>query len=303
MESSEPLHKAGLLTCQSLSVWVRSPQTSRCLSTKRPHPADAPKTGEAMLITQTLTSMIRTSTGTFPITVTIADSDPATGVGGSFAIVIDSIITATPVATPIVSPGGGLYHEGQALVDVPLGTLTDTDTPRWRAATRCRSTGATARRSRRDRRSDTAADAADPGLVHFFIEGSHTYTEANLHGYTVKFIVTDAIGSKTSANRRIVVADAPLSAALGLPIFATEYQALNNIPVATFDDANSFGSAGDFSAHHDWGDSPTPESTPMLASRLVGAQRPTDTASSTRSMGRTNIRSGQHLPYRDHRSG
>ncbi len=211
-----------------------------------------------------------TNTGQFPITITINDTDPAKGVGGNLAIVIDSVITASPVVGPISAPGGGLYHEGQPLTNVALATLTDTDlTAQPTDYTVIIDWGDGSPQSAGTIVTDTAADAANPALAHFIIEGSHTYAETNLTGYKVQIIATDAFGGKTSTSVNIGISDAPLSNALGLPIYASEYGPLNDIPVATFVDANPLGSAGDFTATINWGDNSALDTNTRI--RLVGA--------------------------------
>ena len=55
-------------------------------------------------------------------------------------------------------------------------------------------------------------------------------------------------------NDSVTINDAPLTPGVSLPIFATVNAPLNDVPVATFTDANPFGSAGDFTATINWGD-------------------------------------------------
>jgi hypothetical protein len=210
-------------------------------------------------------------TGSFPVTVTVNDTDPAMGIGGNLAIVVNSVIVATPAPAPILNPDTGkVTNEGEPLVNVELATLTDTDTSAVAGDYTVQiDWGDGSPQSAGTVIADPTADAADPTHAHFIIQGSHTYAETNLAGYKVQLIVTDAFGGKTTATDLISVADAKLSDALGLPIFATKNVPLDNIPVATFIDANTLGTVGDFFATINWGDGSPLDHNARVA--LVGA--------------------------------
>ena len=56
-----------------------------------------------------------------------------------------------------------------------------------------------------------------------------------------KFLISAVLIGTAITTLLVNVADAALSAGVSLPIFATERVPLNDVPVATFIDANSFG--------------------------------------------------------------
>jgi cyclophilin family peptidyl-prolyl cis-trans isomerase len=78
------------------------------------------------------------------------------------------------------------------------------------------------------------------------------YREAGI--FTVKVDVTDKLGATTKISTQLAVADAALSNAQGIPVSGTQGLALNNVPVATFTDANPNAKTTDFNALITWGD-------------------------------------------------
>lgn len=90
----------------------------------------------------------------------------------------------------------------------------------------------------------------------FSVSASHTYTEETT--YSTKVSVVDDGGSSTSIGGTVVVSDAPLRAT-GVETATTN--PLSNLTLATFTDANPFGTAGDFTATIDWGDGTTSSGT------------------------------------------
>jgi uncharacterized protein (TIGR03118 family) len=92
----------------------------------------------------------------------------------------------------------------------------------------------------------------------FFIQADHTYAAPG--DYQVLIIIPDAGGSRTVATAEaIVTAGPPQIAPLGvIPVAAVEGQPVNNVVVASFNDANPFDTAATFSAQVTWGDAPTP---------------------------------------------
>src|SRR5262249_38718304 len=105
---------------------------------------------------------------------------------------------------------------------------------------------------------DTAADSADQTHSHFFIQAVHTYAEES-GPLTSTVVVQDNFGGKDQAETRVTgVADAPLIDGTAYPIFATEDQPLNDVPVATFIDTNPGATVADFTATINWGDSTPP---------------------------------------------
>ena len=94
--------------------------------------------------------------------------------------------------------------------------------------------------------------------------GSHTYTEEGTFPFSV-VVNDDAPGTATiTISGAFTIADAPLTAS-PVTVNGTEGAPLTNVDVATFTDADPFGTAGDFLATIDWGDG-----TPVTA----GTDRP-----------------------------
>ena len=110
--------------------------------------------------------------------------------------------------------------------------------------------------------ADPVANAANPGVSHFVVTGFHTYAEARTTPYPITVFVTqNAPGSifvdpnsTVHTLDSVAINDALLTPGTVLPIFATENQPLNNVPVATFTDANPVATAADFAATINWGD-------------------------------------------------
>lgn len=89
------------------------------------------------------------------------------------------------------------------------------------------------------------------GLGQFDVLGTHTYAEHGL--YQIVINVSDVDGSTGSTNGNITVRDAALSADGVGTITAKESVELNSV-LATFTDANPFGTLADFTATVTWGD-------------------------------------------------
>ena len=88
----------------------------------------------------------------------------------------------------------------------------------------------------------------------FTITGTHTYAEETTTPDTITAVPHRQHRRFGRRHDDGNVADAELTAGLSLPIFATENQPLNHVPVATFTDANPLATAADFSATINWGD-------------------------------------------------
>jgi hypothetical protein len=99
-----------------------------------------------------------------------------------------------------------------------------------------------------------------PGFPGIDVIGTHTYTEHG--GYPIMVQVSDIDGSSGSTNFRVTVCDARLRAhgVLASAVEATEFTSI----VATFTDANPYGTIGDFTATIDWGDK-----TPLTLGTIV----------------------------------
>ena len=88
----------------------------------------------------------------------------------------------------------------------------------------------------------------------FTIRGTHTYANETTTPDTITLRLTDNTGGSAVGTTTANVADAALTPGVSLPIFATESQPLNQVPVATFTDANPLATAADFAATINWGD-------------------------------------------------
>jgi hypothetical protein len=96
----------------------------------------------------------------------------------------------------------------------------------------------------------TSTATVVPHLNGFNLLANHTYTEDGNYAMTVTVI--DADGDSTAADGTAAVADAPLTGTGTLASFLTGVSA--NPTVATFQDADPRGWAGDYLATIDWGD-------------------------------------------------
>ena len=88
----------------------------------------------------------------------------------------------------------------------------------------------------------------------FNISGSHVYAEEG--NYIISTFVADSGGSTINMNTSVAVADAPLSASSAPSVNCTEGTACN-LRIATFTDADSGGTASDYTATINWGDGST----------------------------------------------
>ncbi len=92
------------------------------------------------------------------------------------------------------------------------------------------------------------------------VDGSHTYAEEGT--YPVSVQVSDQDGTGAQASGTAAVGDAGLSATgMGEPASPVLTTSSFAAPVASLSDANSSGSAGDFTATIDWGDGTSSEGT------------------------------------------
>lgn len=88
----------------------------------------------------------------------------------------------------------------------------------------------------------------------FAVTGTHVYTD-EAQNLPVTVAIHEIGGSQVTANSKANVADAPLTAS-AVTITTTEGQTFSGT-VATFNDANPFGTASDFTATVNWGDGST----------------------------------------------
>lgn len=91
----------------------------------------------------------------------------------------------------------------------------------------------------------------------FTVTGSHTYAEEGSYSYStdVTFVPSPGPFLAVGISESTVVADAALSLiSTASPISFTPGVLLNNLLLATFGDANPFGSVADFTGLIDWGD-------------------------------------------------
>jgi glucose/arabinose dehydrogenase len=102
-----------------------------------------------------------------------------------------------------------------------------------------------------DNSSDSVLTASAQGSLG---SATHTYTEEGT--YTVTVTVRDGNGDTSQASFHVAVADAALQGT-ATPVNAVEGQAVTNVQVATFTDADPAGTANDYTATVRWGDGET----------------------------------------------
>jgi hypothetical protein len=102
--------------------------------------------------------------------------------------------------------------------------------------------------------TSSAGTVVGPAGGPFTVNGTHTYTEEG--SYPVKVKITDNVNSSntTTATSTATVGDAALTASCATPTVSTTSFSGN---VATFADANPFGTTADFTASINWGDAST----------------------------------------------
>ena len=123
----------------------------------------------------------------------------------------------------------------------------------------------------------------DPG-GGYDVLGSHVYTQATLSPITLSVQVTNRAGTIGASDPNFMVLDAPLSAGALTPPAASQDVAFSNVVVFHFSDANSYATAGYFSAMIAWGDG----TFSTVTSTLTPAARSSPTAAASTSSARTS---------------
>jgi hypothetical protein len=190
--------------------------------------------------------------GTYTATVLIQD------VGGSQATALSTIIITDLPLTP-GTPVALTSVEGQAFTAVTVGTFTDAN-PNAVIA------DFTATIDWGDGTPVTAGIIGQLANGTFTVTGTHTYIEESAPGtpYAITVSVKDIGGSTATLHATAAVSDAAL-ASQGTTIAATEGIAATDVTVATFTDADPFGTTGDFTATIDWGDGTAPTTGTVVA--------------------------------------
>jgi hypothetical protein len=183
--------------------------------------------------------------GTFALTVTVNDTDGATGSGAALVFVAPATIIV--IAPPSGPNNPALATEGVSQT-FTLGTFTSSN-----PSAVVGDFSATVDWGDGSPRSSGIITGPATGGV-FTITGTHTYRDETTTPDTIIVTLTDNTGGTSSVSFPAIVADATLTPGVSLPIFATENEPLNNVPVATFTDANLVGTAADFTATINWGD-------------------------------------------------
>ncbi len=173
--------------------------------------------------------------------------------------------------------GSALTAVGQATVQVADAALADQSVAATVQATEQAATGDVVVATFADPGSDGTSNdytatihwgdgASSTGTVtrnsdgSFRVHGSHTYQEENPAGFAVLVDVTDAGGgSLTAVGKTVVkVADAALNDQSATATYqATEQASTGDLVLATFTDAGSDGTVGDYNAVIHWGDGTT----------------------------------------------
>ena len=154
--------------------------------------------------------------------------------------------------------------EGQPITVAPLFTFNDAN-PSATAAEY------SARINWGDDTPDSVGTVSAISPGNFQVAGTHTYTRRTGAAVTrrVTITVTDAGGQSISGTTGTFnVLDALLSSPAGIPVVGAAGQALVNVPVATFVDANPFAVASDYTASVNWGVGGPPATTGYI--QLVG---------------------------------
>ncbi|MDB5353044.1 MAG: hypothetical protein JWN86_4291 [Planctomycetota bacterium] len=184
--------------------------------------------------------------GAFALTITVNDLDPTSAIGGTLVVVSAGSLTAS------AAPGGPITTavEGAPLTGVAVATFTSSD-PTALAS------GFAATIDWGDGSSSSAGIISQPGGIGtpFVVRGNHTYAEETAAGYTISVKIVDTFGNSSNAATVVSsVAEAALLSGTPIPIASAESQPLNNVPVATFVDANPGATSADFTATINWGD-------------------------------------------------
>ncbi len=189
----------------------------------------------------------------FPVTVTLVDTDGLSPPGGTratatvqdTAVLGDASLTAIPLIVPFTaSEGVNAAGVVATFSDANPGSTTAdfSGTIQWGDGT------TSAFDSSMIRPASQSASSAS-----FNVFGAHVYAAAGALPLSVT--INDAEGSSVVANSTATVADAPLSAPT-FAISATQSLAFTGT-VATFSDANPAGQVGDYSGTIHWGDGTT----------------------------------------------
>lgn len=151
-------------------------------------------------------------------------------------------INGSPIT---ISPAPAVLNavEGQPLTNVTVATFTDTNA----TASASSFTSTIDWGDGSPRSTGLVTQTGGPGSP-FTVTGSHTYAESSATPYRVIVTVNDSNDNNATATSSANVADAPLSNGVVVPVSAVEGQAVYNVPVATFTDANPLATVSDFTA-------------------------------------------------------
>jgi hypothetical protein len=106
--------------------------------------------------------------------------------------------------------------------------------------------------------SSSAGTISGPTGGPFTVSGTHTYTQEGSYTVTVTISDVDTPSNTATATSTATVGDAALTATCAAP--AVSGQSFSG-PVASLSDANTFGSAADFTATIAWGDASSSSGT------------------------------------------
>ncbi|QDU24237.1 beta strand repeat-containing protein [Urbifossiella limnaea] len=181
--------------------------------------------------------------GVFATRVTVANAlDGTSGVGGSTAVIANSILTATPAA-------GITAVEGTTLTAL-VATFTDTDPTRPTSAYTATITWGDG--------TTSAGVITQPGGAGtaFQVSGSHIYQVDGPYPITV--LIQNDNGSRTTTTTTATVTEAGIATnPAPLVIRGQQNVALVGVDVATFTSGNPFETAANFAASIAWGDGTT----------------------------------------------
>ena len=185
-----------------------------------------------------------TARGTYQMTVTVTDTDPASTIGGSSVFVASApLVPVTPI--PFTPTEGTLLNQ-QVVAQFTDPDMSDT----VGSFTAIIDWGDGSPNS-----VGTITEGTGVAFGTFSVAGNHIYVEAGTYKTTAT-ITGNGLTPLTIANTAHV-SDAALTLGPALTIGAAKGQLLSNQVVATFTDANPYATAGSFTATINWGDSTT----------------------------------------------
>ena len=208
----------------------------------------------------TTTGSVSGSAGSFTVTGSHTYTAPGTD-NVHVTLTDDGSGTATATANSTVNVVGGTLTSQEVLTSATehvalagsttVATFTDSDTTDL-------ASGFTASINWGDSTITTGTVTGSNGS--FSVDGGHTYLDETSAPVSVS-ITRGSDSANTTASGPVSVAEHDALTPQGTTFGATTNEALNNVVVATFSDADTANTASDFTASIDWGDGTTATGT------------------------------------------